>query len=228
MRQEVLGEGQSGRRLNRQVTKLVGCDYLLYLPKGYGQQDRKWPLMLFLHGAGERGSDLNLVKKHGPPKLVEAGQDLPFVIVSPQCPAGQWWPEHVDMLSALSDDVQSRYAIDPNRVYLTGLSMGGYGTWVLACQQPERFAAIAPVCGGGQAFLADRLKNLPVWAFHGAKDPIVPLSESRQMVDAVNKAGGQAKLTVYPDAGHDCWTATYENPELYQWLLSHKRGEKSK
>jgi predicted peptidase len=204
------------------------CEYLLYLPKDYAQKSQKWPLMLFLHGAGERGNDLNLVKKHGPPKLVGQGKDLPFIIVSPQCPSGQWWLEKVDVLLALLDEIQSTYPVDPNRVYLTGLSMGGYGTWTLACQHPDRFAAIVPICGGGQSFMADRLKNVPVWAFHGAKDPTVPLRETQQMVDAVTKSGGQARLTVYPEAGHDSWTVTYENPELYQWLLSHKRGEKSK
>jgi predicted peptidase len=225
---EAMGQSQSPKKFSKQIDKTVELEYLLYLPKDYGQKSQKWPLMLFLHGAGERGNDLNLVKKHGPPKLVDQGKDLPFIIVSPQCPAGQWWLEKVDVLLALLDEIQSNYAVDPNRVYVTGLSMGGYGTWTLACQHPERFAAIVPICGGGQSFLADRLKDMPVWAFHGAKDPTVPLKETQQMVDAVTKAGGHAKLTVYPEAGHDSWTATYDNPELYTWLLSHQRSEKSK
>jgi predicted peptidase len=216
------------RKLSKQTSKTLECEYLLYLPKGYNAQEQKWPLMLFLHGAGERGGDLNLVKKHGPPRLVHQGKDLPFIIVSPQCPSGQWWPDKVDVLLALLDEIQARYTVDPDRVYVTGLSMGGYGTWALACQDPNRFAAIAPICGGGQPILARRLKNQPVWAFHGARDTTVPPEESKRMVEAVTRAGGQAKLTVYPEAGHDAWTETYENPELYTWLLGHQRGEKSK
>jgi predicted peptidase len=225
---KVIGKNQIPKTMERQITKTVSCNYLLYLPKGYGEQDQKWPLMLFLHGSGERGDDLDLVKRHGPPKLVAEGKDFPFIIVSPQCPLGQWWPEKIDTLVALLDDVQSAYAVDPNRVYLTGLSIGGYGTWALACEHPDRFAAIAPICGGGEPFLADRLRDVPVWAFHGAKDPVVPVIESEVMVEAVRRAGGQAKLTIYPDAGHDAWTAAYNDPELYVWLLSHRRAERGK
>jgi len=126
------------------------------------------------------------------------------------------------------DEIESKCAVDPDRVYLTGLSMGGFGTWSLACHQPKRFVAIAPICGGGQWFLADRLKNVPVWAFHGAKDSVVPLSLSEQMVEAVKRTGGKAKLTVYPEANHDSWTATYDNPKLYDWLLSHRKSDKDK
>ncbi len=222
----VMGASQEAKILNKQVTQTVTCDYLLYLPEGYGEKDQKWPLMMFLHGAGERGSNLELVKKHGPPKLVEQGKDMPFIVVSPQCPSQGWWPEKIETLMALLDEVQSKYAVDPDRVYLTGLSMGGFGTWALACEHPERFAAVAPICGGGQRYLAHRLKNVPVWAFHGAKDPVVPLAESQTMVEAITRTGGQAKLTVYPEAQHDSWTATYDNPELYEWLLSHKRAAK--
>jgi len=221
---DAMGAKQEAKTLNRQIT--ATCDYLLALPQGYGEKDQKWPLMLFLHGAGERGSNLELVKKHGPAKLIEQGKDMPFVVVSPQCPTGQWWLERIETLIALLDEVQSKYAVDPDRVYLTGLSMGGFGTWGLACAHPERFAAVAPICGGGQRYRADRLRNVPVWAFHGAKDPVVPLAESQTMVDAVNRTGGQAKLTVYPEAQHDSWTATYDNAELYDWLLSYKRAAK--
>jgi predicted peptidase len=211
---------QEARHLKRQVT--LTLDYLLYLPPEYDQKD-SWPLLVFLHGAGERGSDLNRVKAHGPAKLIEQGKDFPFVIVSPQCPEGQWWPVLGREVMALVEEMLERYKIDPERVYLTGLSMGGYGTWSIASVWPERFAAIVPICGGGRPFTASNLKKVPVWAFHGAKDPVVPLRESEQMVEAVNRAGGNAKLTVYPDAEHDSWTQTYENPELYEWLLSHRR-----
>ncbi len=218
----VMGANQSAKTLDTQISKAAQCDYLLYLPKGYGEKDKSWPLMMFLHGAGERGSNLEVVKVHGPPKLIEQGKDLPFIVVSPQCPAGQWWTEKLDTLKALLDEIESKYDVDPARVYLTGLSMGGFGTWSLACDQPERFAGIAPICGGGQWFLADRLKKVSVWAFHGAKDSVVPLNLSEQMVKGVKRVGGDAKLTVYPEANHDSWTATYDNPELYDWFLSHK------
>jgi predicted peptidase len=202
---------------------------LLYLPKGYGEKkDQKWPLLLFLHGAGERGKDVNLVKKHGPPKLIDQGKEFPLIVVSPQCPTSSWWPEQIDALVALMDEVQSRYAVDGDRVYLTGLSMGGFGTWALACQQPERFAAIAPICGGGDRYRVSRIKNVPAWVFHGAKDPVVPLQASADMVEALKKAGGDVQLTVYPEAQHDSWTETYNNPKLYEWFLSHRRSEQKK
>lgn len=221
--------GQSEQVFQKEITKTVELKYLLHLPTGYGDnQDQKWPLMLFLHGAGERGSDLNKVKVHGPPKLIEQGKDLPFIVVSPQCPAGTWWTEQIDALTALLDDVQTRYAVDVNRVYLTGLSMGGFGSWALGCRYPNRFAAIVPICGGGEWFLAERLKNVPVWAFHGAKDSVVPLRQSQEMVDALKRAGGNVQLTVYPEANHDSWTETYNNPKLYEWLLSQRKGGEAK
>ena len=217
-----LTHGQYAQKLDRQIR--VSIDYLLYIPEGYDQDSPKqWPLMLFLHGAGERGSDLNKVKVHGPPKVVES-RNLPFIIVSPQCPTGQWWPAKVEVLKGLIDEIEENYNVDSQRVYLTGLSMGGFGTWTMACTYPDIFAAIAPICGGGQPYIADRLKDVPVWAFHGAKDNVVPMRRSQEMVDAVNRAGGHAKLTIYPNAGHDAWTETYNNPELYKWFLSHKKG----
>jgi len=224
----VLSPGQHCQVFEKIITKTLSCQYLLFLPAGYGEKQQRWPTILFLHGAGERGSDLNLVKKHGPPKIVENKKDFPFIVVSPQCPQGQWWPEKVEVLINLLDDIVSRYKVDKERIYLTGLSMGGYGTWTLAAAYPERFAAIAPICGGGQRYAADRLKDVPVWAFHGAKDPLVPLRESEEMVNAIKARGGDAKLTIYPDAGHDSWTVTYDNQELYDWFLKHRKGQISK
>ncbi|MBC8393321.1 MAG: prolyl oligopeptidase family serine peptidase [Deltaproteobacteria bacterium] len=207
----------------RQVT--MEMDYLLYLPKDYDPQEKKWPLIIFLHGAGERGDDLNKVKAHGPAKLVEQGRNFPFIIASPQCPTDKWWPNRIEHVMALIDEIIDTYNVDENRIYLTGLSMGGFGTWTIACTYPERFAAIAPICGGGQPYQARNLKNLPVWAFHGAKDPVVPVQRSQEMVDAVKANGDSAKLTVYPGVGHDSWTQTYNNDELYEWLLSHSRKQ---
>lgn len=205
--------------------------YCVSTPADYGaDRSKRWPLMLFLHGAGERGTNLDVVTLHGPPKLVKQGKDLPFVVISPQCLPGQIWDDAA--LIALVDDIIHRYRIDVRRVYVTGLSMGGYGTWSLLVHHPERFAAAAPICGGGERIrlllLSDTqktaLKTLGIWAFHGAKDSVVPLEESERMIAAVKKAGNAgAKLTVYPQADHDSWTETYANPELYQWLLKHSR-----
>ncbi|MBD2100050.1 prolyl oligopeptidase family serine peptidase [Leptolyngbya sp. FACHB-261] len=192
--------------------------YLLFLPQRYEEQS--WPLILFLHGAGERGSDLNRVKQHGIAKLVEEQANFPFITVSPQCPQGQHW--QVSLLSTLLDQVTQTYRVDPSRIYLTGLSMGGYGTWYLAAAQPQRFAAIAPICGGGNPKQACELKDLPVWAFHGARDRIVPLSETELMVKALEACGGNVKFTIYPEAGHNSWTQTYNNPDLYAWFLEHR------
>jgi predicted peptidase len=209
---------QHAERLDAQVH--VAMDYLLFLPEGYEKKDA-WPLMLFLHGAGERGDDLNLVKKHGPPKIVETKKDFPFVLVSPQCKRNRWWEPF--SLTALLDEICAKYKIDQDRIYVTGLSMGGFGTWSLAAHTPDRFAAIVPICGGGDPIWAMRYGQLPIWVFHGGKDPVVPLARSQEMVDAIKKRGGNVKLTVYPDAGHDCWTAAYEDPELYEWLLQQRR-----
>jgi predicted peptidase len=214
---------QQDKHFEKEILVNANLDYLLFLPKGYEEGGKKWPLILFLHGSGERGKDLAKVKIHGPPKIVESKSDLPFIVVSPQAPRRRWDP---DVLKALLDAVLADYRVDPDRIYLTGLSMGGAGTWTLAAEYPEYFAAIVPICGGGDPQDAKRLKDLPIWVFHGAKDEAVPLSRSEEMVKALKEEGADVKFTVYPDAGHDSWTETYNNPELYEWLLSHKRGEK--
>jgi predicted peptidase len=208
-----------------QITKTVRLNYLLFLPQGYGADpERKWPLILFLHGMGERGDDLALVKIHGIPKIVEQGKDLKFIALSPQCPDSSFWTAETDALNALLDEVVRQYAVDTARIYLTGLSMGGYGTWHLAVAYPDRFAAIAPICGGGPVKKACRIKDIPVWAFHGAKDPVVSIEESTKMVNALKECGADVRFTVYPDAEHDAWTETYDNPELYEWFLEHMKG----
>lgn len=222
---------QQSKSFDQPITRTVGAKYLLFLPKAYGPDPaKKWPLLLFLHGAGERGDNLALVAVHGPPKLVANQPDFPFILVSPQCPEGQTWDNAT--LLALLDKVMAECAVDPTRVYLTGLSMGGFGTWSLGASHPERFAAIAPICGGGdviKVLLADpakapALRSLPVWAFHGGKDPVVPPEESERMVNALKRVGCQdVRLTIYPEAQHDSWTETYNNPELYRWFLSHQR-----
>lgn len=209
--------GLSPQRLNVQVQ--VQMDYLLYLPKDYESKEA-WPLVLFLHGSGERGTDLELVKKHGPPKLISEGKEFPFIVVSPQCKKDFWWEP--TELTALLDEIVKSHKVDQNRILVTGLSMGGFGTWRLAAYTPDRFAAIAPICGGGEPYWAARFAKVPTWAFHGARDEGVPLRRSEEMIEAMKKKDGAPKLTVYPDAEHDSWTETYNNPEFYEWLLAQK------
>lgn len=207
----------------------VRLRYLLHLPPGYGSDPaERWPLILFLHGMGERGDDLKRVKEHGIPRVVEKDPEFPFVVVSPQCPADSVWTAELHALEALLDHALRQYAVDPDRVYLTGLSMGGYGAWHLAAEAPHRFAAVAPVCGGGLPQLgfpdkASALREVPVWAFHGARDEVVPLAESEKLVRHLESVGGDVRLTVYPECGHNSWDEAYSNPELYRWFLSHRR-----
>jgi len=208
--------------LRKKITKRVRCGYLLHLPPGYETGRKRWPLILFLHGAGQRGDNLELLKEHGVAKIVESRPDFPFIVVSPQCPADDWWT--TDGLIALLDEVEKKYRIDKKRIYLTGLSMGGFGTWNLAMEQPHRFAALVPICGRGNPLLVHRIAHLPIWVFHGAKDQVVPISNSHEMVRALRKHGAKPKFTIYPDAPHDSWTRTYENPRLYEWMLRFARA----
>jgi len=195
--------------------------YLLSLPEGYeADEGKRWPMIVFLHGAGERGDDLELVKLHGPPKLIEAGERYPFIIASPQQPAGEWWSP--DMVGWLTKELTASQRVDPDRVYLTGLSMGGYGTWDTAMKYPELYAAIAPICGRGDPANAWKLRHIPTWIFHGAKDDVVPIKQSDDMYKAL-KPYGKVKYTVYPEADHDSWSETYQNLDLYDWFLSQRR-----
>ena len=206
---------------------------LRYLPPDYAADPmnardgdgRGWPLVIFLHGIGERGDDVRKVAFLGPPRLVADGHDFPFVLISPQCDSESWW--NADLLVRLVDDAVKTLHVDPDRVYITGLSMGGFGTWDVIRRRPDRFAAAVPVCGGGDPILfAPGAKSLPVWAFHGEKDPIVPLMRSEMMVSALKATGNpEVKLTVYPGVGHDSWTQTYNDPAMWTWLLSHRRGQ---
>jgi predicted peptidase len=206
--------------------------YLLYLPKDYpARQGERWPLMLFLHGSGERGTDVQRVAVHGPMNLAKKGTNFPFIIVAPQCPENQRWD--TDALMQLLEHVMAQHAVDTNRVYVTGLSMGGYGTWSLGMKFPEKFAAIAPICGGGNFIDLvlggprhdAALRSLPIWAFHGARDPVVPVTESERLVSHLktHNRHPNVKLTVYPEADHDSWTQTYNDPKFYEWVLAQRR-----
>jgi len=214
-----MGE-ESAQRFEKTITKEVAAQYLVVKPKDYDGRE-KYPLLIFLHGRGEQGDQLDLVKIHGPFKKI-AELELPLLIVAPQSPIDEPWD--IDMLEALVEEVIDDLDVDEDRVYLTGLSMGGSGTWRLAARRPDLFAAIVPICGWRSTSKAPRLKDLPTWVFHGAKDHTVPVKHSTDMVEAIRHAGGDPRLTIYPEAHHDSWTETYNNPELYEWLFSHRRG----
>ncbi|QDS99647.1 carboxylesterase family protein [Adhaeretor mobilis] len=198
--------------------------FLLSLPEGYEESKQTYPLMLFLHGAGERGDgELERVKVHGPPMQIEQGKRFACIVVSPQCAADRWWD--ANELSALLDHIEANYRVDKKRIYLTGLSMGGYGSWALAQREPDRFAAIVPICGGGNARFVRYAKKIsaPIWAFHGEKDSVVPVSELHEMQAALKEVGIDIRVTIYPEVGHDSWVKAYETPELYDWLFAQKR-----
>jgi len=204
---------------------------------------RKYPLVVFLHGAGERGADNRAQLRHGVGDLLawSAARKEPCFLVAPQCPKGEWWAsaDHdtmelrpgaaptppMKLVMALIDSVMEEHPVDSARLYVTGLSMGGFGTWFLLERMPERIAAAAPVCGGGAPAAAKRFKDVPVWAFHGARDPVVPPSSTRHMIEALRKAGGKPKFTEYPEARHDSWTATYKDPKFLAWMFAQRRKE---
>ena len=201
--------------------------YWLYLPKDYDAKP-KWPLMLFLHGRGESQGPLSAVKRWGPPRLLERGEHFPFIVVSPQCPPSpETWPNarQQALLLALLDHVTQSCKADADRVYLTGLSMGGFGSWRLAADHPQRFAAVVPICGGGNPKDAPKLKSLPIWIWHGGADPVVPVRLSVEMFDAIKKAGSTTvRLTTLEGIGHNSWEAAYASPDLYQWLGKQTRS----
>ncbi len=215
--------GQYAQVLETEAATAGRIEYWLYIPADYAGAKEPLPLVVFLHGLGERAPEIEKVKKHGPPKLIARGKPFPFICISPQCPAKSWWPKETKALVALLDEIGAKYNVDKDRVYLTGLSMGGFGTWALAIDQPKRFAAIAPICGKGDPAKVARIKHVPTWVFHGAKDRTVPLKASEDMVEALKAAGATPKFTVYPDAGHDSWTATYASDDFWKWLLAQRR-----
>jgi len=201
------------------VYELNNMEYVVCYPDGF-ERSQKHPVILCLHGAGTRGTDISLVKNYSLLSEASKLEDFPFIIIAPQCSENTWfdmWPT----LKSLVREISALPYTDETRIYLTGNSMGGYGAWQLAMSMPEYFAAVAPICGGGMYWNAGRLVNVPVWAFHGALDDTVFPAESEKMVNAINAAGGNAKLTVFPDAGHNAWTPAYSAPELYKWFLSN-------
>lgn len=209
--------------------KIVKYNYLSYTPIEYqSNEEKEWPLIIFLHGASLRGNDLENVNKYGIPKLIHEGQDFNFVIISPQCPLYQDWSTD-DWFMATFNDVKEKFRIDTSRVYLTGLSLGGEGTWYLAEQYPEIFTAIAPVCGRISHISSiekdwRKISHIPIWIFHGAKDKVYSVEESDRMYDLLKDLNPEVKYTRYSELGHGAThDSTYKNHKLYEWFLSHQK-----
>lgn len=213
-----MAEGQTPQ----QAIEPGNYPYQLFLPTGYlTDTTKQYPLLIFLHGSGERGDDVAKVKVHGPPKIAERDPAFPFLTVSPLLGTDQDWD--IGKLDELVDHITKNYRIDPARVYLTGLSRGGHASWRWAIAEPKRFAGVAPVAGRGNPGEACRLMDLPVWAFHGDRDDVVVPEGSFNMARAIRACGGRkVRLTIYPDLGHNSWDPAYDDPALYAWLLEQK------
>jgi predicted peptidase len=215
---------QSERRDRLALPASVDMGYLLYLPDGFdAAPDKRWPMVVFLHGRGESGTDLSKVAVHGPPKFAAAGQSLPFVLLSPQCPAGQNW--NITHLEALLDSVLKQHVgrIDRDRIYITGLSMGGGGAWEWLARPTHPFAAGFVVCGAAFALPIRIYDPVPVWAVHGDKDDVVPPFISHMAASVFHQAGAEVRLSIYPGVNHGAWERGYTEPDLWPWLLSHTK-----
>ena len=244
------GQDQGPRFLERTVRiGEASYAYKVYVPPGF-DAGRTWPVILYLHGAGERGTDGVRQTEVGLGRALRANPErFPAVVVFPQAPAGQvWLGDPARMATTALDQTVAEFRGDPDRIYLAGLSMGAYGIWVLAFENPDRYAAIVSVCGGivppsGRAGLtplpptlqaadpyaatAARVKGIPAWLFHGADDPTVPVTESRRIVAALEHAGASPRYTEYPGVGHNSWDRAFAEPELAAWLLAQHRGARS-
>ena len=214
-----LSHGEHAQSFDRLITRGQSCLYWLYLPKEYGQKNQKWPLIIFLHGSSQQGRDLSMIGTPIPPNVDDIKNDFPFVVVTPQCPDEyDAWPS--DLLADLVDEMVLKYDVDARRVYVTGVSLGGRGSWSAAVDYPDRFAAIVPVCGiYDHPERINRIKDVPVWAFHGDQDRLIAFADVKKMVEDLKACGGNVKFTVYQGAGHGISGRTYRNKELYEWLL---------
>ena len=200
--------------------------YVEYLPKDFDKNE-KYPLVFFLHGAGERGDDLDIAMRHGYMKYVrEEGREYPFIFVAPQCPKKKYWGCYTESLGAFLEYITDSLPIDKDRVYLTGLSMGGTGTWMLAMACPEKFAALMPVCGSGICWYAEAVKDIPILMYHGDCDPTIPISESITMLSKVNGMGGNAKINICYGVDHCSWNNAYMDEKAIEWMLSQKLSDR--
>jgi predicted peptidase len=253
-----LASAQTGA-LNPEMEKLLekqtftkgaaNLPYRMLKPDGYTQAGtNRYPLVIFLHGIGERGTDNRRQLRNGVEELVTdaSRKKHPCFLVVPQCPRDKLWcevtptgtrpnlplaqspTEPAALVLELIDAVCKEYRVDTDRIYLTGVSQGGYGTWDLIAREPALFAAAMPVCGGGDPAQAEKLTELPIWAFHGDEDPLVPVERSRDMIAAIKHAGGEPKYTEYKGVGHESWTPTYKNVDVLEWLFRQKKGSASR
>jgi predicted peptidase len=207
---------QQSHTLQRSVPHKVAIQYLLFLPEGYDKSRERWPLILYLHGGLLRGDDISQMKKFGLAEKVAADPKFPFIVVSPQCHQGEIWTD-VDALGAVLDEVARNHRVDPDRVYITGHSMGGRGALYAAYEMPSRFAPVGPITGW-----ADKLAKIPLWLFHGPNDQFTPLKEVEELVHAIEGAGGHPQFTVLPGRDHYILDV-YDRPDLYEWLAQQKR-----
>jgi predicted peptidase len=239
---------RAGEDLVIEAREFVAADgsqflYRLLLPPGFDMHDesRSYPLLIFLHGAGERGDDNKAQLKWGREFMEMVAREHDCVVLVPQCPSGQKWvdvdwsardhrlpdkpSQPMQALLELLPNLAKKLRLDPDRFYVMGLSMGGYGTWGMIQRDPKRFAAAVPICGGGDVSRAEAIKDVPVWCFHGSDDRAVPVERSRMMIDAMRKAGGEPKYTEYDGVGHNSWSPAFKEPELPKWLFAQRRGQ---
>lgn len=219
------------------------CPYAVFVPPGY-TPEKAWPLIVFLHGSGERGDDgLHQTEVGIGPALRDRPEQFPAIVLLPQCPRDLFWNVVLEHIEAAMARAMEDYNIDPDRVYLTGISMGGYGTWLWGATKTDTFAALMPICGGGHVLdisliskkpigrrfgsfesRVKKLATIPIWTFHGADDDTVPPRCSRQMVEAVNAAGGDVRYTEFEDTGHNSWDKAYAHEEAIRWLFDQRRS----
>ncbi|QHW31741.1 phospholipase [Paenibacillus rhizovicinus] len=217
---------QQAHRFHKPIIVLKQADlpYLLHQPDRSSDSGAKWPLILFLHGRDQRGNDVEQLKIRGLPRIAEDNPAFPFIVLAPQCPSYYIWPMVFDGITALLDEVIASCPVDPERIFVTGLSMGGYGAWDLAMEYPERFAGVVPVCGSGSPERIGRLRDVQVWAFHGTRDEVVPVEEARELISALGDCGGNGRLTEYPEGGHAIWEEAYATEELYSWFFRQRKA----
>lgn len=197
--------------------------HLLYLPTEYVYTGKKWPLLVFLHGSSKRGTGFDHLKTCVPIQYMSQQGWLPFLVAAPQLDRGERWDS--ERLDALIRDISSRYEIDQNRIYMTGISLGGYGAFDFANDFPDRLAAVAPVCGGAKLSMVDNLARVPIWTFHGSRDRVVPIGPAAAVMRSLERRGdADANFTVFPGAGHDIWHEAYGNGEIYRWMLRQRSG----